>query len=665
MSEEKDDRKNPKEPPVKKNIRIGWLLLLASLLALPVLFPNLFSTAKEISWPDLERKVISRNAVEKIEVINQERAEIYIRPEFRNDSAFKDVLKPVNGRISPGPHYTLSIGSVETFDRKLEEAQKKYFNEDRIPVTYTKRTGWLLSILGWLLPLALLVFFWQYMFKRIDGTGGGSSLFNFGKSTATVLEKERTSDITFKNVAGLEEAAREVHEIIDFLKNPQEFTRLGAKIPKGVILVGPPGTGKTLLAKAVAGEARVPFFSISGSEFVEMFVGVGASRVRDLFKKAKEKAPCIIFIDEIDAIGRSRSRNALFSGANDERESTLNQLLTEMDGFGTNSGVIVLAATNRGDMLDPALLRPGRFDRHIYLELPNIPEREAIFKVHLSPLVLSNDVDPHFLAAQTPGFSGADIANICNESALIAARGKKEKVSRQDFIEAIDRIVAGLEKKSKIILPEEKKIIAYHEAGHALSSWLLRSVDPLSKVSIIPRGKSLGASWYLPEEKQLHTRVSFYERVCATLAGRAAEEIMFGGVSSGALDDLEKATKDTYAMVAYYGFSKKIGNVSFYDSTGQRENAFQKPYSEETARLIDEEVRKMITEAYEDAKTLLTKNRSLLMRLAQSLLEKEVLMKDDLERILGARPSLGKADTGDQSLTQTQAPGSPVSLTNA
>jgi cell division protease FtsH len=492
----------------------------------------------------------------------------------------------------------------------------------------------------WLLPLLMLFLLWQFMFRRMAGGAGtgGSSPFNFGKSTATLLDKENKSSITFDDVAGLDEAEMEVREIVDFLKNPEEFTRLGAKIPKGVILVGPPGTGKTLLAKAVAGEAQVPFFSISGSEFVEMFVGVGASRVRDLFKKAKEKAPSIIFIDEIDAIGRSRSRNAFFSGANDERESTLNQLLTEMDGFGTNTGVIVLAATNRADMLDSALLRPGRFDRHIYLELPNMKERQDIFKVHLRPLVLDDSIDVAFLAAQTPGFSGADIANICNEAALIAARQKKEKVGRQDFLDAIDRIVAGLEKRSKIISPQEKKIIAYHEAGHAVTSWMLKDVDPLIKVSIIPRGKSLGAAWYLPEEKQLQTSTAFHQRLCASLGGRAAEEIVFGDVSSGALDDLEKVTRTAYMMVAYYGFNKKMGNVSFYDSSGQRDTGFQKPYSEETGKLIDEEVRNLVNGAYEQTKTLLTENRDGLEKVASMLLEKEVVFKDDLEAILGKRP---------------------------
>jgi cell division protease FtsH len=466
---------------------------------------------------------------------------------------------------------------------------------------------------------------------------GGKSIFNFGKSTATLIEKEK-SKITFEDVAGLDEAEMEVREVVDFLKNPDTFTSLGGKIPKGVILVGPPGTGKTLLAKAVAGEAQVPFFTISGSEFVEMFVGVGASRVRDLFSQAKEKAPCIIFIDEIDAIGRSRGKGAFLSGANDERESTLNQLLTEMDGFGTNSGVIVLAATNRADMLDSALLRPGRFDRHIYLELPNMKERQEIFKVHLRPLVLDESIDTNFLASQTPGFSGADIANICNESALIAARKKKKNIGKDDFLDAIDRIVAGLEKKSKIISPEEKKIIAYHEAGHAVVSWMLTKVDPLVKVSIIPRGKSLGAAWYLPEEKQLRSESSFTEHLCATLGGRASEEITFGEVSSGALDDLEKVTKEAYMMVVFYGFNKKVGNISFYDSSGQRDITIQKPYSEETGSLIDEEVRKLISGAYLRTKELLMAHQKSLVSVAELLLKKEVIFKEDLEHILGKRP---------------------------
>lgn len=630
----------PRTPPQGKRFRWWWMYFLLLLLLLYPAFFNIYPTGKEITWQQFEKEMLVRGAVEKIVVINNEKAEVYIRKELANDPAFNKVLKPSKeGTISSGPHYYFNIGSVETFEKKMEVAEKTLASTERVPVTYSTRTNWFWNILGWVLPFVLLFGLWSYWLRRSGGMGtGGSSIFNFGKSTARLVEKE-TSHVTFADVAGLEEAEMEVKEIVEFLKSPESFTRLGAKIPKGVILVGPPGTGKTLLAKAVAGEAQVPFFSISGSEFVEMFVGVGASRVRDLFRRAKEKAPSIIFIDEIDAIGRSRGKGAFLSGANDERESTLNQLLTEMDGFGTNSGVIVLAATNRADMLDPALLRPGRFDRHIYLELPNMKEREEIFKVHLRPLILDDTIDIHFLASQTPGFSGADIANICNEAALIAARRKKEKIGTPDFLDAIDRIVAGLEKKSKIISPQEKKIVAYHEAGHAVVSWLLKQVDPLVKVSIIPRGKTLGAAWYLPEEKQLRSESAFTEHLSATLGGRAAEEVIFGEVSSGALDDLEKVTKEAYMMVVYFGFNKKLGNISYYDSTGQRDMGIQKPYSEETGKLIDEEVRKLVSEAYAKARELLQQNKPALINVAELLLKKEVIFKDDLEAILGGRDS--------------------------
>jgi len=633
----KKDLQENRQPGPAKKIPYSWIyLIIFFLLLIPSLF-NLTSSAKEITWKQFENDMLSRHAVDKIEVVNNETAQVYIKKEFSNDPQFSNEFKRQFGGINAGPHYKFNIGSVESFERKLDEAQKNISEKEKVNVSYVKKTNWFANILTWLIPIFLMFLLWQYFLRRAaGGAAGGSSIFSFGKSTATLIEKEKSS-VTFDDVAGLEEAEMEVKEVVDFLKNPESFTKLGAKIPKGVILVGPPGTGKTLLAKAVAGEAQVPFFTISGSEFVEMFVGVGASRVRDLFKQAKEKAPCIIFIDEIDAIGRSRGKGAFLTGANDERESTLNQLLTEMDGFGTNSGVIVLAATNRADMLDPALLRPGRFDRHIYLELPNMKEREEIFKVHLRPLILEDTIDVHFLAAQTPGFSGADIANICNESALIAARKKKDKVGREDFLDAIDRIVAGLEKKSKIISPEEKKIIAYHEAGHAVISWLLKHIDPLVKVSIIPRGKSLGAAWYLPEEKQLLSESAFTEHLCATLGGRAAEEITFGEVSSGALDDLEKVTKEAYMMVVYYGFNKKIGNISYYDSTGQRDMGFQKPFSEETGKLIDEEIRKLVNTAYEHAKEILQQNKDSLSKVAELLLKKEVIFKDDLENILGKR----------------------------
>jgi cell division protease FtsH len=628
------------QPPDPKKFRIPWwTLLFLVLLVSPLLVKTFTTTPKEISWQEFRQNLLSKDMVDNIVVVNDEYAEIYLKESARKDTTLKDVATD-----KAGPHYLITIGSVESFEKKLADAEQELFPQAEVPVTYAKKTNWVSGTLSWIIPLAILILIWQFFFRRMAaGQSAGSSVFSFGKSTATLLEKQNKNVVTFNDVAGLDEAKMEVRETVDFLKTPESFTRLGAKIPKGVILIGPPGTGKTLLAKAVAGEAQVPFFSISGSEFVEMFVGVGASRVRDLFRQAKEKAPCIIFIDEIDAIGRSRGKNAFYTGGNDERESTLNQLLTEMDGFGTNSGVIILAATNRADMLDPALVRPGRFDRHIYLELPNLYERTEIFKVHLRPLVLDETIDIHFLASQTPGFSGADIANICNEAALIAARKKKDKIGRQDFLDAIDRTVAGLEKKSKIITPEEKKIIAYHEAGHAVISWLLKHIDPLVKVSIIPRGKSLGAAWYLPEEKQLKTAAAFNDHLCAMLGGRAAEEIIFNEVSSGALDDLEKVTREAYMMIAYYGFNKKIGNISFYDSTGMRDNGFQKPYGEETANLIDQEVRQLVSGSYEQAKTILRQNKAALTRVAELLLEKEVIFREDLEKILGIRGANGVA----------------------
>jgi len=636
-----NDFKSNMEGKKRKGKRLNWWWVYMVILVLFLLPPitGVYSPEK-ITWQRFEKDMISRKAVEKLTVINNEKVEVYVKKKFAGDKLFKNAFKPQFGSgLNNGPHYTFTIGSVDSFERKLDEAEKSFSVNEKIPVAYVKETNWFGNVLSWLLPFIIisgLVIFLMRRFGDTTGSAGGKSVFNFGKTTATLIEKEKSS-VTFRDVAGLEEAQMEIREIVDFLKHPDTYTKLGAKIPKGAILVGPPGTGKTLLAKAVAGEAQVPFFSISGSEFVEMFVGVGASRVRDLFKRAKEKAPCIIFIDEIDAIGRSRGKGAFLNGSNDERESTLNQLLTEMDGFGTNNGVIVLAASNRADMLDPALLRPGRFDRHIYLELPNITEREAIFKVHMQPLVTDHTIDTHFLASQTPGFSGADIANICNESALIAARGKKNNVGKQDFMNAVDRIVAGSEKKSKIISPDEKKTIAYHEAGHAVVSWLLKSVDPLVKVSIIPRGKSLGSAWYLPEEKQLMRKSVFTETLCAALGGRAAEDIMFGEVSTGALDDLEKVTKEAYAMVAYYGFNKKIGNTSYYDSTGRLDLSIQKPFSEETGKLIDEEVRKLVNDVYFDSKELLERNKGLLKKVAELLLKKEIVYKEDLESILGLR----------------------------
>lgn len=509
------------------------------------------------------------------------------------------------------------------------------------------------SLLWWLIALGVMIAAWTFIMRRMGGGGGGGGgqIFNIGKSKAQLFEKGKGTNVTFADVAGLEGAKEEVEEIVDFLKHPKKYTELGAKIPKGALLVGPPGTGKTLLAKAVAGEAQVPFFSLSGSDFVEMFVGVGASRVRDLFRQAKEKAPAIIFIDEIDAIGRARSKNVNFGG-NDERENTLNQLLTEMDGFGTNSGIIILAATNRADILDKALMRAGRFDRQIYVDMPDVKERVQIFNVHLKNVKTDPSVDVDFLARQTPGFSGADIANICNEAALIAARHGAASVEQKDFLAAVDRIIGGLEKKNKIITPNEKRAIAFHEAGHAVTSWLLEYASPLVKVTIVPRGRSLGAAWYLPEERQITTTDQILDEMCATLGGRAAEQVIFGKISTGALSDLEKVTKQAYAMVGIYGLNDRIGNLSYYDSSG--ENQFQKPYSDETARTMDEEVSKLVEAAYQRALHLLTENREKLEELAQLLLEKEVIFKEDLERILGVRPYIDRQTQIDDAETSAQ-----------
>jgi ATP-dependent metalloprotease FtsH len=507
----------------------------------------------------------------------------------------------------------------------------------KIQLEYVEEINYLGNIISFLLPIVILVAIWMFVMRRMSGGGGGAGgqIFNIGKSKAQVYEKGKSTNVTFKDVAGLQGAKEEIVEIVEFLKNPKKYTELGAKIPKGALLVGPPGTGKTLLAKAVAGEAKVPFFSLSGSDFVEMFVGVGASRVRDLFKQAKEKAPCIIFIDEIDAIGRARGKNANF-GSNDERENTLNQLLTEMDGFGTNSGVIILAATNRADVLDSALMRAGRFDRQIYVDMPDLNERKEIFQVHLKPIKLAEGIDIDFLAKQTPGFSGADIANLCNEAALIAARKDKAFVEKQDFLDAVDRIVGGLEKKNKIITKEEKKAIAFHEAGHASISWLLEHASPLVKVTIVPRGQSLGAAWYLPEERSITRTNQILDEMCSALGGRAAEQLIFGQISTGALSDLEKVTKQAYAMVSIYGLNKRVGNISFYDSRGR--DTFTKPYSEDTAKIIDEEVSKMVEEQYQRALAILDENKDKLILLAEKLLTAEVLFKEDLVKIFGKRP---------------------------
>ncbi len=631
-----NDFNKPKQPKFSFNFYWIYGIIIVAFLAF-----NVFSWGggpKEIPYQTFEKDMLTNHDVEKIVVMNEKTAEVYIKKDKLKEDKFKEVrTKSIANVENPGPHYYFNIGSVETFEKKLGEAQKDFPKEDKLDVQYQTKSNTWGDIMGWVFPIIIMIVLWVFIMRRMGGGGaGGSQIFNIGKSKATLFDKDSHVNITFNDVAGLEEAKVEVMEIVDFLKTPKKYTSLGGKIPRGALLVGPPGTGKTLLAKAVAGEAQVPFFSMSGSDFVEMFVGVGASRVRDLFRQAKEKAPCIIFIDEIDAIGRARGKSSSFS-ANDERESTLNQLLTEMDGFGSNSGVIILGATNRADVLDRALLRPGRFDRQIYVELPDLHGRKEIFMVHLKPLKLDDTVDVDFLAKQTPGFSGADIANLCNEAALIAARYNKEKIGKQDFLSAVDRIIGGLEKKNKIITLGEKKVIAFHEAGHATVSWLVEHANPLVKVTIVPRGNSLGAAWYLPEERQITTKEQLMDEMCAALGGRASEEITFGQISTGALSDLEKITKQAYAMVAIYGLNDKIGNISYYDSQGKSEFEMYKPYSEKTAQTIDEEVSKLIEGAYIRTKELLLAHQDQLNKLAAVLLEKEVIFKEDLEEIFGKR----------------------------
>ena len=588
------------------------------------------------------KSFVENKQVRKIEVINKKEARVYISPDQLDQPPHKDKnipKKSVFGGPNNGPHYVFNIPNNESFSSYLEEAQKEYSRKNQtLMYDYVEEDNFGKDILGWIIFFGIMIAVWSFIMRRVSGGGGGAGgqIFNIGKSKAQMFGQGKSTNVTFDNVAGLEEAKEEVKEIVDFLKTPKKYTALGAKIPKGALLVGPPGTGKTLIAKAVAGEAKVPFFSLSGSDFVEMFVGVGASRVRDLFKQAKEKAPCIIFIDEIDAIGRARGKNPNM-GSNDERENTLNQLLTEMDGFGTNSGVIILAATNRADVLDRALMRAGRFDRQIYVDMPDLNERKEIFEVHLKPLKLEKKLDKDFLARQTPGFSGADIANICNEAALIAARKKKTSVQKQDFLDAVDRIIGGLEKKNKIITKQEKKTIAYHESGHATVSWMLEHANPLVKVTIVPRGRSLGAAWYLPEERSLTTTEQILDEMCAALGGRAAESVIFNKISTGALSDLEKVTKQAMAMVTIYGLDEKIGNVSYYDSQNQG-YGFTKPYSEETAKIIDQEIKIIIDTQYERAKSILKKHEDKLHQLASKLLESEVIFKEDLETIFGKRP---------------------------
>ncbi len=631
------DKKDTKPPRPK--FSIYWIYAAIALLFIGIQMLNLGNNMEEITWNRFEKQMLANHDVEKVVVVNKERAEVYIKPDKLSNERYSDIRDKSFGPNKEGPHYYFNIGSVETFNEQLEEAQKDFSEEEKIVVAYETRRDIFGELIGWFLPIIILVVIWIIIFRRMStkAGGGAGNIFSVGKSKAKLFDKETSVKVDFSNVAGLEEAKTEVKELVEFLKEPEKYTQLGAKIPKGALLIGPPGTGKTLLARAAAGEADVPFFSISGSDFVEMFVGVGASRVRDLFKQAKEKAPCIVFIDEIDAIGRSRGKNPNM-GANDERENTLNQLLSEMDGFEPNSGVIIMAATNRADMLDKALVRAGRFDRQIHVELPDLKEREEIFKVHTKPLKISKDVDLMFLAKQTPGFSGADIQNVCNESALIAGRKKKKTVDKQDFLDAVDRIIAGLERKNKIISKLEKKTIAFHEAGHATVSWFLKHAHPLVKVTIIPRGRSLGSAWYLPEERQITNKAQLFDELCASFGGRASEEITFGEVSTGALNDLEKATKQVYAMVSYFGMSKKIGNISYYDSSGRNEYAFTKPYSEKIAEEIDSEVKRITDEAYEKAKQVLQEHKEGLEKLANKLLESEIIFKEDLERIFGKRP---------------------------
>ena len=622
-----------------KKIKINpWLIYGA--VALIFLFISFITGGSSFEEPlktssSKFNEYLEKGQVEKVIVYNKMEADVYLTAAALKEANHKVVAKDLLNRPNKGPHYTFDIGNDEIFQNKLEAAVKAGQLKE---YSFLPKSNWS-ELLQMILPFVLILGLWIFIMRRMNGGAGGGAggqIFNIGKSKAKLFDEKTDIKTTFKDVAGLEGAKEEIQEIVEFLKNPEKYTNLGGKIPKGALLVGPPGTGKTLLAKAVAGEAQVPFFSLSGSDFVEMFVGVGASRVRDLFKQAKEKAPAIIFIDEIDAVGRARGKSNM-SGGNDERENTLNQLLTEMDGFGTNSNVIVLAATNRADVLDKALMRAGRFDRQIFVDLPDVRERKEIFDVHLAPLKKVEGLDTDFLAKQTPGFSGADIANVCNEAALIAARHNKTAVDKQDFLDAVDRIVGGLEKKNKIVTPEEKRAIAVHEAGHATVSWMLEHAAPLIKVTIVPRGQSLGAAWYLPEERLIVRPEQMLDEMCATMGGRAAERVVFDKISTGALSDLEKVTKQARAMVTVYGLNEKIGNITYYDSSGQSEYNFSKPYSEDTAMIIDKEISLLIEGQYQRAIQILNENKDKLNLLADILIEKEVIFKDDLEAIFGKR----------------------------
>ena len=654
------DGKKPGTPKKGGNrFNFYWVYIIVFALFIGMqIFTAMSFSAKNSNYQEFEQ-ALELGDVDRVNIVNERKVQVFIKEESLRESERYDEVSESNlGKdLNPGPHYVFEMPST-TFEDRLKDYYEIRDVKDRIPVNYQTQDNFFGDIISWVFPLVLMVAVWMFIMRRMSGgagggAGGGSQIFNIGKSKAKVFDKDTEVKTTFNDVAGMTGAKEEVLEVVDFLKNPKKYTDLGGRIPKGVMLSGPPGTGKTLLAKAVAGEAKVPFFSLSGSDFVEMFVGVGASRVRDLFKQAKEKSPCIIFIDEIDAIGRARGKNN-FSGGNDERENTLNQLLTEMDGFGTNEHVIVMAATNRADVLDRALMRAGRFDRIIYVDLPELTEREAIFDVHLKGIKTDDSVDVALLSKQTPGFSGADIANVCNGAALIAARKEHKVVGKQDFLDAVDRIVGGLEKKTKIITEAEKKVIAYHEAGHAATSWLLEYAAPLVKVTIVPRGRSLGAAWYLPEERQITTAEQMLDEMCATMGGRAAEKVIFDKISTGALSDLEKVTKQARSMVTVYGLNDVLGNVTYYDSQGQNEYAMDKPYSEQTAETIDQEISKIIEKQYHRAIEMLENNREKLDQLANLLLEKEVIFKENVEEIFGKRP-WDKEEKKEQNAEATRA----------
>ena len=643
--------------PKKPAFRLYWVYAIVIALFIGMnIFSAMTFTAKDYDYQEFEA-AIELGEVDRVKIINEKSIQVFIKEDVLRDAEKYADVRESNwgGEINPGPHYAFQY-PAETFEQNVKEFYSKQPSEDQIAIVYESQENFLGDIIQWVLPLVIMIAIWMFIMRRMSGGapggGGGSQIFNIGKSRAKVFDKDTEVKTTFNEVAGMTGAKEEVLEIVDFLKNPTKYTELGGRIPKGVMLSGPPGTGKTLLAKAVAGEAKVPFFSLSGSDFVEMFVGVGASRVRDLFKQAKEKSPCIIFIDEIDAIGRARGKNN-FTGGNDERENTLNQLLTEMDGFGTNEHVIIMAATNRADILDRALMRAGRFDRIIYVDLPELNEREEIFKVHLKGIKTDDSVDVKLLSKQTPGFSGADIANVCNEAALIAARKGNKHVGKQDFLDAVDRIVGGLEKKTKIITPQEKKVIAYHEAGHAAVSWLLEHAAPLVKVTIVPRGRSLGAAWYLPDERQITTTEQMLDEMAATMGGRAAEHVVFNRISTGALSDLEKVTKQARAMVTIYGLNDELGNITYYDSQGQSEY-MQKPYSETTAEKIDKEISTIIEGQYQRAIELLRSNRDKLDQLAELLLDKEVIFKENVKEIFGPRPWDKEEDVIQEEVLETE-----------